>query len=265
MPELPEVETVVRQIRTKIKDKKILRVEIKDKKRVNFMRLSGKVLDLYRRGKGIILKLDKGRNVLMHLKMSGRLLWRGPIEKSTKLVFYNNNKDYFVFNDVRRFGYAKLVSDQELSQEKFLNNLGPEPLNKNFTLSEFTALINRKPKAKIKVILNDQTWLAGVGNIYSQEICYCAGVLPQRALGSLQPEEIKRLYQCLKRILTAAIKHRGSSVDEGYVDGLGVKGHYDKLLKIYSRKKKLCLRCKTPVIDVKLGGRGTRYCPKCQK
>lgn len=263
MPELPEVETFRRQILPRLKGKQIIRVKILDNKVANFTKLNATIETIIRRGKLLIFKLKGDKDLLIHVKMSGRLMFMGPIEKSTRIIFYLSNKKYFVFNDVRKFGYAKLAADQEIPNDKFLKKLGPEPLLLKF--EEFNEMLKQKLQAKIKVLLMTQEWIAGIGNIYAQEICFCAKVKPQRRVKALTKKERKRIFTCMQQILKKAIKKRGSSVDEGYRDAQGNPGTYDKVLKVYTRANKPCLRCKNIIKNVKLGGRGTRYCVKCQR
>ncbi len=261
MPELPEVETVCRQLRPKIKGKTIKRVELLDEKVADFKTLKAKIKDVRRRAKLIIIELEGGRNLIIHLKMTGRVLHNKPIEKMTRAVFYLDKKNYFVFDDWRKFGYIKVLTDKKL--EKFLEKFGPEPLE--IDVKEFKELLKKRPRSRIKSLMLDQSWIAGIGNIYAQEACFCARIKPTRLVKSLKEGEIEELFKCLQEILKEAIKQRGSSVDAGYVDGEGEPGTYDQVLKIYNRRGKNCVRCQGAVKDVKLGGRSTRYCPKCQK
>ncbi len=261
MPELPEVATVVRQLRPKIKNKTIKRVDLLDKKVANFKTLKAKIKGVRRRAKLIIIELEGGRNLIIHLKMTGRVLSNTPIQKMTRAVFYLDKKNYFVFDDWRKFGYIKLLTDKKL--EKFLEKFGPEPLE--IKVDEFKELLKKRPRSRIKSLMLDQSWISGIGNIYAQEACFCAKVKPQRMVKSLKEKEVEELFKCLQKILKEAIKKRGSSVDAGYIDGEGKPGTYDKVLKIYNRRGKKCVRCQSEVKDVKIGGRSTRYCNNCQK
>ncbi|NQT00111.1 MAG: DNA-formamidopyrimidine glycosylase, partial [Candidatus Omnitrophica bacterium] len=146
---------------------------------------------------------------------------------------------------------------------KFVQSLGIEPLEKGFTLQRFKQMLTGK-KTKIKPLLLDQTFIAGIGNLYAQEALFHAGILPERAANKLKDKEIKKLYQAIQKVLREGIQHRGSSVDN-YVNGRGKRGAYQLRLKVYDRKDEPCLRCKTRIKKVSLGGRGTCYCPKCQK
>lgn len=272
MPEFPEVETIRRQLLAKIKDKKIKSVEVKLARMVNVpaaqfeKTVAGStVKDIRRRAKILIIDLSGGWSIVVHLKMTGQLIYDGKEGTGKPHIVYTFSDGHELKHyDFRLFGYAKLVKTEDV--EKFLaeENFGPEILDKNFTLLKFRSLLIKKPNAKIKPLLLDQTFVAGVGNIYSQEACFCARILPTRKVATLTDEEIKNLYHCLKKIFAAALERHGSSVD-AYVDAGGEKGGYVPLLKVYGREGLPCLGCRGRVKNVKLGGRGTSFCPSCQK
>lgn len=269
MPELPEVETIRRQLNRKIKGKKIKKVEVflsrfvkypldKFKKIVQGSRIK----DISRRAKLIIIELDNGYCLIIHLKLTGQLIYNGEKNKHTHLI-YHFDKNKLVHNDLRRFGFVKVVPKKEL--DKFLEKegFGPEPLEKKFTLKVFKELLKKK-KGKIKQVLMDQKFIAGIGNLYSDEILFYAKVLPLRKISSLKEDEIKRIFKGIKKILPLAVKKRGSSPDT-YLDAVGKKGNYLPLVKVYQRENKPCFVCKTKIKRLKMGGRSAHYCPKCQK
>ena len=285
MPELPEVETVRTDLVKNLKGKKILDVEVKVAKMASprpplFEKkvIGQKILDISRRGKLLIFKLPN-IYMLAHLKMTGQFVF---LPKKGKLVFGGhtiaglnetpNKYTHFVFtmengilyfNDLRKFGYFKLVSPKELNE--ILKNYGIDPLAKEFTIKTFQEILLKKPNAKIKQILMDQKLIAGIGNIYADEICFYAKVLPERQAKSLADEEIKLLFSGIKKILQKAVEERGTSVNT-YVDGNGKKGNYAKFLKVYQQEGKKCLRCKKGIIKrMKMGGRSTHFCTECQK
>jgi len=272
MPELPEVETIRRQLIARIKGKKIKFIEVKLARMVNIPAakfekiVTGKsVKDIRRRAKILVIDLSGSWSIVIHLKMTGQLIYDGKEGIGKPHIIYtfsdgHNLKHY----DFRLFGYAKLMKSSEV--EKFLmkNKFGPEILDKSLTLHKFNELLAKKPNAKIKPLLMDQTFIAGVGNIYAQEVCFCARILPTKKVSALTAKEIKNLYQCLRKILVAALARHGSSVNS-YVDALGKRGGYVPLLKVYGRGGKPCIGCRGKVKTIKLAGRGTSFCPSCQK
>jgi len=224
MPELPEVETIKRELFQKIKGKKIVSVEVLAPKTINcsadkFKKIieNSKIKDVQRRAKLLIIKLSNNYNLAIHLKLTGQFIYKSrsitcdlPEEKYARLIFtfQNNDKsdtkslvrDKLFFNDLRKFAFVKLLDDKKLEKLLAEKNFGPKPLDKTFTLKIFQNLLFQKKKAKIKPLLMNQNFLAGVGNIYAAESCFCAKILPTRSAGSLTKEEIKKLYQCLRKI-----------------------------------------------------------------
>lgn len=271
MPELPEVETIRTQLDKLSGGKKIISANFfGSAKMINlpkskFLKIlnGAKILGVKRRAKLLILELNNDYVLLTHLKMTGKYLWNIDKDKHTHLVMNLSGKNTLNFKDVRKFGFLKLVKKEGLS--KFLeNSYGPEPLEQNFTLKKFINLLQTKPKSKIKQLMLDQKFIAGIGNIYAQEICFYAGVLPDRKVVTLKKQEIKKLFQGIKLILKTAIQCGGTTADD-YLDCYGKKGTYIKKLKVYGRKGLPCFKCKTLLLESRLGGRGTVHCPKCQK
>lgn len=302
MPELPEVETIKRQIAERIIGRKIKSVNIQLPKLIFFegkkgniknfkKRLIGSAIkNVSRRAKILILTLLNGYSLLIHLKLTGQLIFRQkgqegghtstatdvvgghpwPTAKTptpnkwTHITIYFTDGSTLYFNDLRQFGYMKLVKTDELLKQNEIQKLGPEPFDKNFTPATFKKMLLRRPKAKIKQLLLDQNFLAGVGNIYADESLFFAGVLPTRPVRSLKPNEIKKIYKGIKSIMEKAIQKGGTSVNS-YVMLLGEKGGFEKYLKVYSKEGKRCPRCGGKIKRIKLGGRSAHFCPVCQK
>lgn len=294
MPELPEVETIKRQLHKEIAGKNITGVEVLAEKtlktpKAQFLKytVGAKIKSVERRAKLLIFNLNNGWSILTHLKMTGQYVLdatnpamslrgapkgrRGNLSapsrsfvanQHTRIIFYLGKIKLF-FNDMRRFGYLKLIKTNDLP--KFLDReYGPEPLEKKFTVKKFAEVLARRPNMKIKQLLLEQKLIAGVGNIYAQEACYMAQVSPTRPAKSLKSVEVKKLYDSVRKVMTEAIKYGGSSA-ENYLNLYGEKGGFVPHLKVYGREGLKCKRCGNILKFIKLGGRGTVYCEKCQK
>jgi formamidopyrimidine-DNA glycosylase len=303
MPELPEVETIRRDLAKKIAGRKIISIEIRDKKlgeAKNFARfLAGKkIIFAGRVGKLLVFKISGGKFLLIHLKMTGQLvyqegkkiiaggheilinslikkggsggarqgvLWEKiggelPNKHTRMIIFFANGQKLF-FNDARRFGYAKIAGEKELAEIR--RGYGIEPLKADFTLANFAKILAGK-KISIKAALLDQKNISGIGNIYASEILFAAGVRPSRPAGSLKKEEVAGIFRSAEKVLKKAIKHRGTTFSD-YVDAGGKKGNFSRFLKVYEREGEKCRVCGKAIKNVKLGGRSTYFCPKCQK
>ena len=273
MPELPEVETIRQDLEERVKGKKVKEVIIKNGKCLkdvteeSFIRgVKERVFSrIGRRGKFLIIELNSGDNLIIHLKLTGTLIYTQKREKLnyTRIIFVFEDNSQLAFNDMRGFGNIWLLPDKEFQRIPSLYLLGPEPLGEDFTLEKFKSLLKRKKK-KIKVLLMDQSFIAGVGNIYSQEALFRAGIHPEKLSNRLFDKEIEDLYNGLRGVLREAISHRGASVD-AYVDLNGKKGEYEQYLKVYGRKGEKCFHCGERIEKINLGGRGTYFCPHCQK
>jgi formamidopyrimidine-DNA glycosylase len=287
MPELPEVETIRQDLRAKILGQLIVEVRIfydkvaRDKKTEIIHELVGASFDeVDRVGKLIMFRLNRDEKfLLLHLKMTGQLIYRvgnkifggghsfSELEtdlpnKHTQLALIFKDGSTLYFNDMRRFGYVKIVDAAELETVRV--KYGIEPLTKDFTYEAFLQLLTKK-KMVLKALLLNQAFIAGIGNIYADEICYAAGVLPTRRTPTLSKEEIKNLYQSTEAILKKAIAFRGTTFNN-YVDSDGKTGNFSEHLQVYERKGEQCKRCKDGVIaKTRSVGRGTYYCPLCQK
>jgi len=273
MPELPEVETIKRELEKVILGKKITEVCVHQPKVIRepapdkFKKgLAGAAIkNILRRAKVLILELSNGKSLVIHLKMTGQLVYPGggkqalPTGRQARVVFKLSDGKFLDFNDQRLFAELRLMDDWW--KLKFIQGLGPEPFD--ISLEVFKKMLAAK-KTKIKPLLMDQAFISGVGNLYAAEALFRAKIHPERPAQSLLDKEKETLYQELRETLKEAIRHKGSSVDQ-YVQLSGKPGDYVKYHKVYDRKGQPCLVCKTPIQRLKLGGRGTYFCPKCQK
>ena len=265
MPELPEVETIKRELNIIIGKKitdvivnnaKVIR-EPKPEKFIKELK-NVKIKQIIRRGKLLILELSSGKFLTIHLKMTGQLVYPGNGEKS-RVSFKLSNGKLLDFNDTRLFGELKIVDDWR--KLKFIKELGPEPFDIN--VKQFEKMLENR-KTRIKVLLLDQKFISGIGNLYAVEALFKAKIDPRRSANSLTRKEIDLLFKEIKSTLLQAIKHKGSSVDQ-YVQVTGRPGDYVRFHKVYDRKGEKCFRCGGKVQRISLGGRGTYFCPKCQK
>jgi formamidopyrimidine-DNA glycosylase len=290
MPELPEVETVTRDLRAKIKETQILGVETdwpKLFKGPNFLEYrqqvkNQKIISVERRAKNILIGLSGGKTMLIHLKMTGHLLitrdavnildgrWvvdkdsplSDPFNQYIHVVWQLSGDVKMALSDLRKFANITLLDAKELEDK--LSIYGPEPLSNDFRIECFTEVI-KKSKKEIKAILLDQGVVAGIGNIYADEILFASKISPLRRANSLTKKEINVLYQCIKEVLLLALSLRGTSISD-YRDTEGKKGGYAEIRKVYKREKSICPNaCGGHVKRIKLVGRGTYYCPECQK
>lgn len=278
MPELPEIETIRHQLQKLIVGKKIKDVKVNLSKivklpLVDFRKvvIGATVEKVKRRAKILILELSNGWSLLIHLKLSGRLIFRKKGEvlqpedtKWNHLIWYFSDGSRLFHNDLRQFGYVKLVKTDELTDFFKKEKLGPELLGKDFTLDKFSVILKKKLRVKIKQFLLDQQNLAGIGNIYSDEILFFSRVHPLRKIGDLKPFEIKKIFEGIKKILPGAVKLHGTSADL-YLDAQGKEGKYAPRLKVYGREGEKCKKCGAIIRRIKIGGRSTHFCLKCQK
>jgi len=243
MPELPEVETIKRQLARKIVGKRMGK---------------RKITGLRRRAKLLIIDFDNGSSMLVHLKLTGQLVFNGQPSSHTRHVFKFKDGSHLLFNDARNFGWWKIVKNSDKIEKSF----GPEALQ--IGLATFKTALARRPKSKIKPLLMDQQFIAGIGNIYADEILFSSGIHPLRLAGSLSGKEIITVHSNISKILKAAIRHKGSSV-QYYVDACGERGGYEKLHKVYRRTKEKCFCCSAIIKRIKIGGRSAHFCPRCQR
>lgn len=266
MPELPEVETIKRELEKIIIGKKIVDVFVNNAKVIrestkeNFIKelKNIEIKKIIRKGKLLIFELSSGKFLTIHLKMSGQLVYPGNNTKS-RLTFKLSDGKLLDFNDTRLFGELKIVDD--FKDLKFIQELGPEPFDIN--IEQFRELIKNR-KTKIKVLVMDQKIISGIGNLYANEALFKAKIDPRRPTNTLSNKEINLLFTKIKATLLKAIKYGGSSVDD-YVRVSGNKGDYVKYLEVYGKAKEKCVRCGKIIQRISLGGRGTFFCPNCQK
>ncbi|MEE9316212.1 MAG: DNA-formamidopyrimidine glycosylase [bacterium] len=268
MPELPEVETIRRGLEKRILAKKINRVEINTDRMVkkpSLKRFKEEVegknfTQVIRRGKYLILALSSGKKIVIHLRMTGQLIY-GRKDTKNRVSFLLSNGKYLNLNDKRHLGEIRLVENWE--KVPGIAKMGMEPLEDSFTLKVFGEMLNKK-KARIKPLLMNQEFLAGVGNIYAQEALFKARIHPERHAHRLKRDEVKALFSEIKKVLNKAIDYKGSSFSS-YVDAQGRRGSFHSRLRVYGRVGESCIKCKTPLEFIRLAGRGTTFCPKCQK
>ena len=304
MPELPEAQTIVSDLRKILPGLKIVGVETDWKKMFkncsfeNFKKevVGEKILDVRRIGKNILIDLTGNKTILVHQKMTGHFLygkwelvtppvagearWLGkeagairddPQNRFIHLVFDLSNKKQLALSDLRKFAKVLLWPTDKLSALKDINNLGPDPTAENFDFNKFqerlaplAAGLGGK-KGKIKTVLMDQSVFAGIGNIYSDEILWLAGIHPLRQVSSLAQEELEKIFSSTKKILKKAIEARGTS-DSDYRDPSGNKGGYQKMLYVYGLKGEKCQKKDGGIIArLKVGGRSAHFCPVHQK
>jgi len=246
-----------------------------------------KFLSVKRRAKLLIFDLSGPLSMLVHLKMTGQFIFEdkklrakthgeyrmlnklnAPFVKlpgkHTHVIFYFTDGSILYFNDVRKFGYLKLVHDNEINQVKELNEFGPEPLNAKFTITPFLTAVKKRVNGKIKEVLMDSKVIAGIGNIYSDEILFHAKVRPTRTVKSLTSAELKNIYKWIKPVLLKGIEAKGSSVGD-FVRTDGSWGQMGKFHFVYGRKGQKCKRCGSTIEATKIGGRTGSFCPSCQK
>ena len=295
MPELPEVETTVKGLRKTVLGLKIIDVwtdlNTKDKRKEdsvanpNFFKIfkkeiiNKKILSIERRAKNILINLSgkKGtqQTILVHLKMTGYLFYgRDPKIKYAHVIFSlspstsqrTSNKKYLVLSDMRKFGKITLLNTVTMHESKHLKDLGPEPLTKQFTITNFKLQILKKPKSKIKTVLMDQSVIAGIGNIYSDEIIWRACVHPERKVSTLRENEIKLIFKAIKEILKKGINFGGDSMSD-YRNIYGLPGKFQLHHEAYRRTGEKCRKkgCKGMILRKIINGRNAHFCNTHQK
>lgn len=286
MPELPEVETVASGLRRLIIGK-VIEAVLSDSPKsfpnapadVEAFLIGAKIIAVRRRAKVLLIDLDNAYSLMIHLKMTGQLVYRGETDfgaghpndslvgelpdRSTRVTVTFSDDSHLYFNDQRKFGWMKLLPTIEIPNIDFMRRVGPEPLEADFTPQEFAARFTRRGKTSIKAALLDQTVIAGVGNIYADESLWGAKIHPRRLVNTITPDEFHRLYKALRDVMNLAIK-KGGSTDKNYVNAEGKRGSYMDFARVFHQEGKACPRCGTTIIKFKAAGRGTHICPKCQ-
>lgn len=288
MPELPEVETVKRGLANLTVGKTIAEVSHdwdksfpNTKTDVKHFLLQAKVTEIKRRAKVLIIELDTKYSLLIHLKMTGQLVYVGEVkrfgaghpndslinqlpDKSTRVVFRFSDNSHLFFNDQRKFGWIRLIPTAEIPNIDFMRKVGPEPLSAKFTSKEFIQRVRRRANTTIKAAILDQTVLAGVGNIYADESLFAAKIHPATRVKNVSDRKLNTLLKEIKAVLQLSIDKGGSS-DKNYVNAEGKKGSYLGFAKVFRREGQACINCSTTIEKIRVATRGTHVCPKCQK
>lgn len=271
MPELPEVETVARGLRASLVGRTIARVEVRWARSVispnptTFARrLAGQmVTDVGRRGKWVVITLSGSDTLLAHLRMTGQLALEPggcPDDQHVRVLLFLDDGWCLRFSDARKFGRLWLVDDPV----DVLGELGPEPLADDFTAARLGEMLVRR-RGRIKPLLLNQRFLAGLGNIYTDEALWRAGTHPLRRADSLTPAEVQRLHRAIQEVLRAASASKGTTLTDGtYQQADGRPGEFARRLAIYGRVGQPCPRCGTSIERIRVGQRGTYFCPRCQ-
>jgi len=288
MPELPEVEIVRRGLNDLVVGKTIKNVISdnaksfpNDPNQTGSFLLNSKIVSVERRAKLILLRLSTSYTLLVHLKMTGQLVFADigteqwgaghpndslvnklP-DKSTRVIVELTDGSKLFFNDQRKFGWMKLLSNEQLLVDPVMNALGPEPLKKEFTNKKFVQQIRKRNGTTVKAAILDQKILAGVGNIYADESLWCAKINPKTIVKELNEKDISKLRRCIMGVLRISLKE-GGSTSRNYVNAEGKKGNYLNFAKVYKREGQDCVVCGSIIKKIRVAGRGTHICPKCQ-
>jgi len=287
MPELPEIETIKLGLRKYLIGHTITDVKVNIPKMFIGRKediLGAKIIDLKRIGKGLIIELNNGFVLAVHLKMTGQLVFRDKNteklllskkvggdtlpSKYSHLIFTLDNATLY-YNDLRQFGWIKVLKKDDLMQMPFFKEMGPEPkvaddlAGKELTFDYFKGVL-LKSNLPVKVLLMDQKKIGGIGNIYANDALFKAGIDPRKSAKQITEEEAKKLYEAIFAVLEKSLKYGGSS-DENFVNALGQEGAYQNHTLVYGKRGEKCSICGSTIEKIQLGGRGTYFCPKHQK
>lgn len=289
MPELPEVETTVKGLKSKVLNRAFVDVWsdwekiIKKPKNFDLFKKeirNKRIKNIWRRAKNVVFDLSDEHSLLVHQKMTGHLLvgkwsqqnkiWK-PVDKNSPLndpynrflhlIFFLDNNDMIALSDARKFAKVELWKTKELKKE--LEKIGPEPLDKKFTFEKFKEILKDK-RGRVKLVIMSPEVIAGIGNIYASEALWTARIHPQKDVAKLTEKELKSLYQAIKKVLEYGVKLGGESFSD-YRKPDGSKGDFDAEKKAYKREGQKCHRCGTKIKRISFGGRSAFYCPSCQK
>jgi formamidopyrimidine-DNA glycosylase len=288
MPELPEVETVCRGLDALLPGRMIHAVETDWPKtwplatgELESHVLGTRFSSVSRRGKLILAALDNGYCLAMHLRMTGQLVFVGSRtgrfggghpsdslvdqlpDRSTRVIFRLDGGKLF-FNDQRKFGRIQLVAPGAVDDLDFVKRLGPDPLDPAFTPAQLAEVLGRRAGAMIKAVLLDQSVIAGIGNIYTDEALWGARLHPAQPAGSLSADDVVSLWTELRTVLHLSIA-QGGSTDRNYLNAEGQRGAYLDFARVFRRQGQACQRCGGSIIKLRCAGRGTHICPQCQK
>ncbi len=269
VPELPEVETIARGLSSAITGKTIdsaavFRPVVYPESERFAREIAGeRIAAVGRRGKFVVFSLGSGRRLVVHLRMTGRLIVQraeatSPPEPYSNVVLRFKDRSRLCFADVRRFGRMRLVEPEE----EWASDIGLEPLSSDFSFESFSNLLSGRT-TPIKVLLLDQRRIAGLGNIYACEALWDARIRPSRPAGTLSKAARQRLHTSIQTVLRRAIEMRGTSIDD-YVDADGLRGGFQNVLSVYGREGRTCTRCESLIKRTVLGQRGTWWCRTCQ-
>lgn len=288
MPELPEVEIIRRGLTELLPGREISKVKFDWPKSFpntpadteQFIQ-GAKVIEVKRRAKVLLIELSTSYSLVIHLKMTGQLVFEGRgvhfgaghpnrslvselPDKSTRVTIDFTDGSRLFFNDQRKFGWVKLIPTLEVMNIDFFRKVGPEPLSSDFTWQRLRERLQRRSKTNIKAALLDQTVIAGIGNIYADESLWGAKIHPQTLVKNLSGRQLQVLYKELIYVLQLALD-KGGSTDKNFVDAKGKRGSYLKFARVFRREGQACPRCGTVIIKTRVAGRGTHLCPHCQK
>jgi formamidopyrimidine-DNA glycosylase len=288
MPELPEVETVRLGLAALLPARRITKVTFDFAKGfpnasadVQRFLENAAVTGVRRRAKVLIIDLDTDYSLVIHLKMTGQLVFRSRTEhfgaghpndslvgelpdKSTRVIFNFADGSKLFFNDQRKFGWVRLLPTVEVEQLDFFKKVGPEPLADDFTAEQFIDRLLRRKASGIKAVLLDQTVIAGIGNIYADESLWGAKIHPETKVQDTSKPKLRALFESLQKVLRLSIE-KGGSTDRNYVNHEGKRGSYLTFAHVFRKEGKPCPRCGTTIIKLRVAGRGTHICPHCQR
>ena len=286
MPELPEVETVKRGLH-KLIIGKIIKTAVTDNPKsfpnapadVKHFLINTTVIDVRRRAKVLLIDLSTNYTLVIHLKMTGQLVFVGKDrfagghpndslvgglpDKSTRVTIEFNDGTHLYFNDQRKFGWVRLMPTVEVPNIDFMRRVGPEPLEPDFTAAQFAERFKRRARTTIKAAILDQSVIAGVGNIYADESLWGAKIHPATLVGQIPYPKFQSLYTEVRAVMNLSIE-KGGSTNRNYVNAEGKKGSYMDFARVFRREGLACPRCGTEIIKIRVAGRGTHICPSCQ-
>lgn len=283
MPELPEVETIRRGLSQYILNKKIVQTKVMEKKSFisgfpEFMNREWAVKNIRRFGKALVIDLDGGFSMMIHLRMTGQMVWQGEIRyaaghpsenfvaelpnRQTRVVFEFEDGKLF-FNDQRKFGFVKVLKTEDVEKDDFIRRLAKEPWE--MSVSEFSSALRKHANAPIKAVILDQSVVAGLGNIYADESLFYADIHPATKVANLTDEQIRLLLEGARKVMQESIDSGGSTM-RTYVKADGSRGDYlEKFAKVFRKEGTACPKCGTIIKKIRVAGRGTHICPECQK
>jgi len=287
MPELPEVETVKRGLSRLVIGKIVSSAESNWPKSfpnlqadVDLFLIGARIIGVRRRAKVLIIDLDTKYSLVIHLKMTGQIVYKGREsfaaghpndsmigelpDRSTRVILGFDDGSNLYFNDQRKFGWVRLMPTVEIPNLPFMLKVGPEPLTAEFTAKIFINRVKKRANTTIKAAILDQSILAGVGNIYADESLWGAKIYPGNRVRDISYSKLTKLQKEIVYVMTLSIE-KGGSTDKNYVDAEGKKGNYLEFARVFRRENSPCPRCGTVIVKTRVAGRGTHYCPKCQK